>query len=136
MREIRNEKAAQRVSFGGSYPADVHADIPADVRGQKLRSGLEILEKNKHFGADMHDPKARTSMTPGGKKKNETSVGPKDLQAEFSFPRKDPKDREGANREKLTVKKSSTTRFFFSPFMSLINREKLCVNREKIGTKP
>ena len=33
--------------------------------------------------------------------------------------------REGANREKLTVKKSSITRgFFFSPFASLINREK------------
>ena len=30
------------------------------------------------------------------------------------------------------VKKSSITRFFFSPFMSLINREKLCVNREKL----
>ena len=28
--------------------------------------------KNKHFGADVHDPKARTSMTPGGFKK--TSV--------------------------------------------------------------
>ena len=34
-----NEKAAQRVSFGAGCPADVHADIPADVRGQKLRSG-------------------------------------------------------------------------------------------------
>ena len=48
-------------------------------------------------------------------------------------------NREGANREKLTVKKVI---LFFSPFMSLINREKLrandeklCVNREKIGTK-
>ena len=27
------------VSFGAGYPADVHADILADVRGQKLRSG-------------------------------------------------------------------------------------------------
>ena len=36
---IRNEKAAQRVSFGAGYPADVRTDIPADVRGQKLRSG-------------------------------------------------------------------------------------------------
>ena len=36
---FRNEKAAQRVSFGAGYPADVHADIPADIRGQKLRSG-------------------------------------------------------------------------------------------------
>ena len=37
--KFRNEKAAQRVSFGAGYPADVHANIPADVRGQKLRSG-------------------------------------------------------------------------------------------------
>ena len=42
--------------------------------------------------------------------------------------------REGANREKLTVKKSINNEMFFSPFMSLLNREKLCVNREKIGT--
>ena len=44
--------------------------------------------------------------------------------------------REGANREKLTVKKIiNSEMFFFSPFMSLINREKLCVSRDKIGTK-
>ena len=36
---LRNEKAAPRVSFGARYPADVHADIMADVRWQKLRSG-------------------------------------------------------------------------------------------------
>ena len=47
-----------------------------------------------------------------------------------------PKIREGVNREKLTVKKIiNNEMFFFSPFMSLINREQLCVNREKIGTK-
>ena len=43
------------------------------------------------------------------------------LEAEFT--------REGANREKLTVKKII---LFCSPFMSLINREKLCINREKL----
>ena len=38
--------------------------------------------------------------------------------------------------KKLTVKKDHlNNEMFFSPFMSLINREKLCVNREKIGTK-
>ena len=64
---IRTEKAAQRVSFGARYPADVHADIPADVRGQKLRSGrTEILEKRAFRGADIHDPDAGTSMTPRG----------------------------------------------------------------------
>ena len=36
---VRNEKAAQKLSFGAGYPADVHADIPADVRGQKFWSG-------------------------------------------------------------------------------------------------
>ena len=44
---------------------------------------------------------------------------------------------EGANREKLTVKKIiNKEMFFFSPFMSLTNREKSTPNREKIGTKP
>ena len=47
--------------------------------------------------------------------------------------------REGANREKLTVKKIINNEmfffFFFSPFMSLINREKLCANREKSAPK-
>ena len=33
-------------------------------------------------------------------------------------------DREGLNREKLTVKKIINNEIFFSPFMSLINREK------------
>ena len=63
---ISSEKAAQRVSFGAGHPADVHADIPADVRGKSLGQALEILETNKLFGANIHDPKARTSMTPGG----------------------------------------------------------------------
>ena len=39
--------------------------------------------------------------------------------------------REGVDREKLTVKKIINNEIFFSPFMSLINHEKLCVNREK-----
>ena len=43
--------------------------------------------------------------------------------------------REGANREKLTVKKIINNEMFFSPFMSLINRERLCVNREKSAPK-
>ena len=43
--------------------------------------------------------------------------------------------REGVNREKLTVKKIINSEILFTPFMSLINREKICVNREKIGTK-
>ena len=53
--KIKNEKAAQRVSFGAGYPADVHADIPADVRGQKLRSSPRNPGKTSIL--------ARTSMT-------------------------------------------------------------------------
>ena len=52
---VRNEKAAQRVSFGAGYPADVHADIPADVQGQKLRSGPRNRGKTSAL--------VRTSMT-------------------------------------------------------------------------
>ena len=43
--------------------------------------------------------------------------------------------REGANREKLTVKKIINNEMFFHRLCPFINREKLCVNREKIGTK-
>ena len=44
--------------------------------------------------------------------------------------------REGANREKLTVKKrSSITRFFFTVYVPY-KPWKIGVNREKIGTKP
>ena len=38
--------------------------------GKNFGQALEILEKNKHFGADIHDPKARTSMTRRGVEKN------------------------------------------------------------------
>ena len=37
--------------------------IAADVQGHKLQSDPQNLEKNKHFGVEIHDPKARTSMT-------------------------------------------------------------------------
>ena len=45
-------------------------------RGYPGRPGAKTSVKpsksrrNKHFGADVHDPKARTSMTPGACKKN------------------------------------------------------------------
>ena len=32
------KKTGQRASFGAGYPADVHADIQADIWEQKLRS--------------------------------------------------------------------------------------------------
>ena len=55
-----------------------------DVPGQMLRTGPRNLgTKNKHFGADGHDPKARTSMTQGGFKKLRSEKP----WAEFSFPK-------------------------------------------------
>ena len=65
------------------------------------------------------------------------------LELPEAFLRNIPCYREGANREKLTVKKTIiNNEIFFSPFMSLINREKSAQtvkksapNREEIGTK-
>ena len=62
---FRNEKAAQKVSFGAGNPVDVHADIPADVRGQKLRSSPPNPGKKQEIrcgypwpeGADVRAPK-------------------------------------------------------------------------------
>ena len=63
LKSIKNEKAAQRVSFRG---------YPGGRPGAKTSVKPSKSWKNKHFGADVHDPKARTSMTRGGFKK--TSV--------------------------------------------------------------
>ena len=50
--------------------------------GPKLRSGRSKSWKNKHFGADIHDPKARTSTTLRGFQELRSEK----LWAEFSFP--------------------------------------------------
>ena len=68
--KLKNEKAAQRVSFGAGYPADVQRGYPGGSPGTKTSVKPSKSWKNKHFGADVHDPKARTSMTPEGFKKN------------------------------------------------------------------
>ena len=63
-------------------------DIPRTSRGHsrgypgpKLRSGRSRSWKNKHLGADIHDPKARTSTTPSGFHKLRSEK----LRAELSF---------------------------------------------------
>ena len=68
----RNEKTAQRESLRGGG-----ADILRTSRGHSCgRPGSKTPGrpsepwKNKHLGADIHDPNARTSMTPGGAQKN------------------------------------------------------------------
>ena len=80
---FQNEKSAQRGSFG----TDILRTSRAHSRGYpgpKLRSGRSIswTKKNKHFGADIHDPKARTSTTLRGFQKLRSEK----LWAEFSLP--------------------------------------------------
>ena len=48
-----------RISRG--HPGVIRADIPAQNFGP---GPSKSWKKNKHFGADVHDPKARTSTTP------------------------------------------------------------------------
>ena len=50
--------------------------------GPKLRSGSSKSWKNKRLGADIHDPKARTSTTPRDLQK----LWSEKLRAEFLFP--------------------------------------------------
>ena len=49
----------------------------------KLRSGRSKSWKNKHLGADIHDPKARTSTT----LRDFQKLRSEKLRAEFSFPK-------------------------------------------------
>ena len=66
---LRNEKAVQTESFRDEYPTHVQASfVTWLVRTSWVKSfgqALETLE-NKHSAADIHDPNAGTSMTPGG----------------------------------------------------------------------
>ena len=70
--------------------------------GPKLRSGRSKSWKNEHFGADIHEPKARTSTTPRDCQKLRSEK----LWAEFSF----------LNRENNTIRTSWITlhHFYFS----------------------
>ena len=60
------------------HPGVIRADIPAQNFGQ----GSKLLEKNKHLGADIHDPKARTSTT----LRDFQKLWSEKLWAKFSFP--------------------------------------------------
>ena len=85
MQEIlfKNEKSAQRGSFWRRHPADIRGLMIARISRPKTSvRAVELLEKNKHFGADIHDPKARTSTTLRGFQKLRSEK----LWAEFSFP--------------------------------------------------
>ena len=85
---IKNEKSAQRGSFWDGHPLGrtsrghpgvIRADIPAQNFGQ----GGQNPGKNKHFGTDIHDPKARTSTT----LREFQKLRSEKLWAEFLFPK-------------------------------------------------
>ena len=56
---FKSEISAQR---GEGYPADIRGSFARISRPKSSVRALKILE-NKHLGADIHDPKARTSKT-------------------------------------------------------------------------
>ena len=84
---VRNEKSAQRVSFGAGYPADIRADIPADVRGQKLRSGPRNPGKTSISVRTSRTRRRGRPRFQGGLKKLRSEK----LRAEFSFPKLGPR---------------------------------------------
>ena len=80
---IKNENSAQRGSFWDRCPADIWGLYARMSRPKTSVRTLKILgKKSKHLGADIHDPKARTStnLRDFQKLRSET------LWAEFSFP--------------------------------------------------
>ena len=85
MPKIKNEKSAQRGSFLGGHPVDVRGSFARISRPKTSVRAVKILEKkNKHFSADIHDPKARTSAT----LRDFQKLRSEKLWAEFSFPKK------------------------------------------------
>ena len=80
-KSYENENSAQRVSFWDGYPADIRGSFARIFRPKTSVRALKILE-NKHLGADIHDPKARTSTTLRDFRKLRSEK----LWAEFSFP--------------------------------------------------
>ena len=79
---VKNEKSAQRGSFRAGYPADIRGSFARISRPKTSVRALKILEKNKHLGADIHDPKVRTSTT----LRDFQKLRSEKLWAEFSFP--------------------------------------------------
>ena len=83
VQKLRNEKSAQRGSLGDGYPADIRGSFARISRRKTSVRALKMLEKNKHLGADIHDPKARTATT----LRDFQKLRSEKLWAEFSFPK-------------------------------------------------
>ena len=61
---IKNGKSVQRGSYWDGHPANIPGSFARMSRPKTSVRAVKILaKKNKHFGADIHDPKARTSTT-------------------------------------------------------------------------
>ena len=76
---LRNERAVQRESFWDGFPA---GSFGRTSRVKNFRQALETLEKQEPECTDIHDPNARTSMTPGAANKPRAQK----LRADFLFP--------------------------------------------------
>ena len=68
----QERKSSPKGKFWGRMSGGRPRGYPGGRPGAKTSVKPSKSWKNKHFGADVHEPKARTSMTPGGFKK--TSV--------------------------------------------------------------
>ena len=77
----RTKKQPKEEVFGTDIPR-TSGGHSRGYPGPNLRSGPSKSWKNKHFGADIHDSKARTSTTPRDFQKLRSEK----LWAEFSFP--------------------------------------------------
>ena len=78
---FQERKSSPKSKFWGRISGGRPRGYPGGHPGAKTSVKPSKPWKNKHFGADAHDPKARTSMTPGGLKKLRSEK----LRAEF-FP--------------------------------------------------
>ena len=61
------KKSAQRESFQEGYPAEIWDSSGACPGSKKTFGRPSKTLENKHLGVDVHDPNARTSMTPVAK---------------------------------------------------------------------
>ena len=68
--------------FRAGYPADIRGSFARISRPKTSVRALQVLEKQAFWARTSHDPKARTSTTPGDLR----NFGSDKLWAEFSFP--------------------------------------------------
>ena len=76
LRKVQERENRPKRKFSGRISRGRPVVNRADFPGQKLRAGPR--NKNRHLGADIHDPNPRTSMTPEGCNKNfgQKNIGP------------------------------------------------------------